>query len=86
MMIDGSMLPFEENIAISRRGPDSAHAVGLSVEGELGTIGQTDSEAEDGSNAIIYTNPDDALAFVESTAVDSLLSPSAPPMASIPRL
>ncbi|HEX3196479.1 MAG TPA: ketose-bisphosphate aldolase [Propionibacteriaceae bacterium] len=72
VMIDGSMLAFEENVAISRRVTDSAHAVGLSVEGELGTIGQTDSEAEDGSNTIIYTNPDDALAFVESTAVDSL--------------
>ncbi|HEX6758471.1 MAG TPA: ketose-bisphosphate aldolase [Propionibacteriaceae bacterium] len=72
VMIDGSMLPFEENVAISRRVTDSAHAVGLSVEGELGTIGQTDNEAEDGSNVIIYTNPDDALAFVELTAVDSL--------------
>ena len=72
VMIDGSMLPFEENVAVSRRVTDSAHAVGLSVEGELGTIGQTDNEAEDGSNVIIYTNPDDALSFVKSTAVDSL--------------
>jgi fructose-bisphosphate aldolase, class II len=72
VMIDGSMLPFEENVAISRRVTDSAHAVGLSVEGELGTIGQTDNEGEDGSNVIIYTNPDDAWSFVESTAVDSL--------------
>ena len=72
VMIDGSMLPFEENIAISKKVVDAAHAVGLSVEGELGTIGKTDDEAEDGSDAIIYTNPDDALAFVESTAVDSL--------------
>jgi fructose-bisphosphate aldolase class II len=72
VMIDGSMLRFEENVAISRRVTDSAHAVGLSVEGELGTIGQTDNEAEDGSNVIIYTNPDDASSFVESTAVDSL--------------
>jgi fructose-bisphosphate aldolase, class II len=72
VMIDGSMLPFEENIAISRNVVHAAHAVGLSVEGELGTIGQTDSQAEDGSDTIIYTNPDDALTFVESTAVDSL--------------
>jgi fructose-bisphosphate aldolase, class II len=72
VMIDGSMLPFEENIAISKKVVHAAHAVGLSVEGELGTIGKTDDEAEDGSDAIIYTNPDDALAFVESTAVDSL--------------
>jgi fructose-bisphosphate aldolase class II len=72
VMIDGSMLPFQENIAISRKVVHTAHTVGLSVEGELGTIGQTDSEAEDGSNAIIYTNPEDALTFVESTGVDSL--------------
>lgn len=72
VMIDGSMLPFEENIAISRKVVHAAHAVGLSVEGELGTIGQMDSQAEGGSGTIIYTNPDDALTFVESTAVDSL--------------
>ena len=72
VMIDGSMLPFEENIAISKKVVHAAHAVGRSVVGELGTIGKTDDEAEDGSDAIIYTNPDDALAFVESTAVDSL--------------
>jgi len=72
VMIDGSMLPFKENIAISRKVVHAAHAVGLSVEGELGTIGQTDSQAESGSDTIIYTNPDDALTFVESTAVDSL--------------
>jgi fructose-bisphosphate aldolase, class II len=72
VMIDGSMLPFEENIAISKKVVHAAHAVGLSVAGELGTIGQTDSQAEGGSDTIIYTNPDDALTFVESTAVDSL--------------
>jgi fructose-bisphosphate aldolase, class II len=72
VMIDGSMLPFDENIAISRKVVHAAHAVGLSVEAELGTIGKTDSQAEDGSDAIIYTDPDDALVFVESTAVDSL--------------
>src|SRR6218665_2769658 len=38
VMIDGSMLPFEKNIAITKRVVDTAHAVGLSVEGELGTI------------------------------------------------
>ena len=42
------------------------------MEGELGTIGQTDSEAEDGSERHHLHNPDDALAFVESTPVDSL--------------
>src|SRR3954468_7280311 len=71
-MIDGSMLPFEENIAISRRVVHAAHAVGLSVEAELGTIGKTDSEAEDGTDAIIYTDPADAVTFVRETGVDSL--------------
>jgi fructose-bisphosphate aldolase class II len=72
VMIDGSMLPFEENVAISRKVTETAHAVGLSVEAELGTIGKTDAEAEDGGDAIIYTNPTDAVTFVEATGVDSL--------------
>ena len=72
VMIDGSMLPFEENVALSRRVVDTAHAVGLSVEAELGTIGATDGEAEEGSEAIIYTDPQDAVTFVRATGVDSL--------------
>jgi fructose-bisphosphate aldolase class II len=72
VMIDGSMLPFEDNIALSKKVADTAHAVGLSVEAELGTIGKTDGEAEDGSDAIIYTNPEDAVTFVQATGVDSL--------------
>src|SRR2546421_354100 len=72
VMIDGSMLSFEDNVALTRKVVDTAHAVGLSVEGELGTIGKTDGEAEDGSHAIIYTDPDDALVFVRETGVDSL--------------
>jgi fructose-bisphosphate aldolase class II len=72
VMIDGSMLPFEENVSVTRRVVQAAHAVGLSVEGELGTIGKTDDEAEDGTAAIIYTEPDDAVRFVEETGVDSL--------------
>lgn len=72
VMIDGSMLPFEENIAITRQVVDIAHAVGVSVEGELGTIGKTDSEAEDGADTIIYTDPADAERFIAETGVDSL--------------
>lgn len=72
VMIDASMLPFEQNVALTRKVVDAAHAVGLSVEGELGTIGKTDGYAEDGSDRIIYTDPRDAAAFVEQTGVDSL--------------
>lgn len=72
VMIDGSMLPFDENVALSRKVVETAHAVGLSVEAELGTIGATDGEAEEGTEAIIYTDPQDALTFVRATGVDSL--------------
>jgi fructose-bisphosphate aldolase class II len=72
VMIDGSMLPFEDNVAISKKVVESAHAVGISVEGELGTIGKTDSEAEYGTDSIIYTVPEDAVSFVQRTGVDSL--------------
>jgi fructose-bisphosphate aldolase class II len=72
VMFDGSMLPFEENIALTKRAVEAAHAVGVSVEGELGTIGKTDSEAEDGAANIVYTDPDDAVRFVRETGVDSL--------------
>lgn len=74
VMIDGSMLPFEENVAITRRIVESAHAVGLSVEGELGTIGKLDEQAEEGVavSQITYTEPAQAVEFVERTGVDSL--------------
>ncbi len=72
VMIDASMKSFQDNVAISRKVADTAHAVGLSVEAELGTIGKTDSEAEDGSDTIIYTDPVDAVTFVRETGVDSL--------------
>ncbi len=72
VMIDGSLLPFDENVALSRKVAESAHALGLSVEGELGTIGANDSYAEAGAATIIYTDPDDAVTFVEQTGVDSL--------------
>ncbi|GIE95438.1 ketose-bisphosphate aldolase [Paractinoplanes rishiriensis] len=72
VMIDGSLKPFEENVAISKKVTDSAHVLGLSVEAELGTIGANDSYAEAGAAEIIYTDPDDAVTFVELTGVDSL--------------
>ena len=72
VMIDGSLKPFDENVAITRKVTESAHALGVSVEGELGTIGANDSYAESGAAEIIYTDPDDAVRFVEQTGVDSL--------------
>ncbi len=72
VMIDASAFPLEENIAISRRIVELAHPINVSVEGELGTIGTTGPEAEAGADVIIYTNPDDVVAYVEATGVDTL--------------
>lgn len=72
VMIDKSLAPFEENIAITKQVVDAAHAVGVSVEAELGTIGKADGYGEGGANEIVYTDPDDAIRFVRETGVDSL--------------
>jgi fructose-bisphosphate aldolase, class II len=72
VMIDASLLPFDENVALTRKVVEAAHAVGIQVEGELGTIGANDSYGESGAAEIIYTNVDDAVRFVEETGVDSL--------------
>jgi fructose-bisphosphate aldolase class II len=72
VMIDASLLPFDENVALTRKVVEAAHAVGVQVEGELGTIGANDSYGESGAAEIIYTNPADAVRFVQETGVDSL--------------
>jgi len=73
IMIDGSMLPFEENVEVTRRAVEMAHAVGLSVEGELGTIGQNDPGSHYvAPEEIIYTKAAEAATFIEATGVDSL--------------
>lgn len=72
VMIDGSLLSFEENIAECKKVVEAAHSVDVSVEGELGTIGSTDAQAETQGNQIIYTNSDDAVKFVKETGIDTL--------------
>ncbi|GAA2019279.1 ketose-bisphosphate aldolase [Nakamurella flavida] len=72
VMIDASHEPFEENIRVTQEVTRLAHAAGISVEAELGTIGATDGYAEAGSDDIIYTDPDMAAHFVQATGVDSL--------------
>lgn len=72
VMIDGSSLPFEENVKQTQEVVKLAHAVGVSVEAELGTIGDTGNNVEGGVSEIIYTDPEKAKEFVERTGVDSL--------------
>ncbi|NLY29867.1 MAG: class II fructose-1,6-bisphosphate aldolase [Firmicutes bacterium] len=72
VMIDGSQLPFEENIALVKRVADVAHAVGVSVEAELGKIGGTEDDIVVAEQDATMTNPDEAAEFVERAQPDLL--------------
>ena len=72
VMIDSSTTSFDDNIAITKKVVEAAHAVNVSVEAELGTIGATGNGGEAGTDNIIYTNPDDVVRFVDATNVDTL--------------
>lgn len=72
VMIDASHLPYEENVALTKKVVEVARPLGVSVEGELGTIGSTGDSYEGGANDIIYTDPEQAKDFVEKTGIDSL--------------
>lgn len=72
IMYDGSSLPFKENIAKTRAVVEYAHARGVSVEGELGTIGGTEEGVSVAEEDKQYTKPEDALRFVQETGVDAL--------------
>lgn len=74
VMIDASDKPLAENIAISRRVVEYAHAHGVSVEAELGRIGKADDEddIETDNDEELYTNPAEAQQFVRETGVDAL--------------
>ena len=70
VMIDGSSLPFEENVKLTKQVVDYAHERGVDVEGELGSLAGVE---DDVSNEVgHYTNPEQAAEFVRLTGVDSL--------------
>ena len=71
VMIDASLADYEDNIAITQQVVEIAHKVGVSVEAELGTIGNNGS-AEGGVAEIIFTDPEQAVDFVERTGIDTL--------------
>lgn len=70
IMFDGSSLTYEENVKRTAVVVAMAHAVGCSVEGELGHVGM--AVDSDDTNLDLYTNPDQALDFVNRTGVDAL--------------
>ena len=72
VMIDGSKLPLNENIAITKKVIDVAHAVGVSVEAELGKIGGTEDDIHVDAKDAFFTNPEEARIFVQETGVDAL--------------
>ncbi len=73
VMYDGSTLPFEENIANTAEVVRFAHACGVSVEAELGSLAAgTASHEGSASDIEMYTNPEEAEEFVRKTGVDAL--------------
>lgn len=72
VMFDGSALPYEENVAKTAEVVRLAHMVGVSVEGEIGTIGTMVNSDEGGVANVTYTNPEDVVDFVTRTGVDCL--------------
>lgn len=72
VMIDGSKYPFEENIELTKRVVDYAHNKGVVVEAELGKLAGVEDAVKVNAKDATYTDPDQAVEFVERTGVDSL--------------
>ncbi len=70
VMIDGSHLPFDENIALTRKVVEYAHPRGVWVEAELGKLAGVEEHVS--SDHSVYTDPDEAVEFVEKSGCDSL--------------
>jgi fructose-bisphosphate aldolase, class II len=72
VMIDASHASFDENIAITKRVVDRAHAKGISVEAELGMLGGVEEDIQVDEGHACLTNPTEAKEFVDRTGCDSL--------------
>ncbi|MBQ2895861.1 MAG: class II fructose-bisphosphate aldolase, partial [Oscillospiraceae bacterium] len=72
VMIDGSSKSFEDNIALTRQVVDYAHARGVTVEAELGTLAGVEDEVVVSAEDSSYTRPEDVEEFVSRTGCDSL--------------
>ena len=70
VMIDGSHLPYEENVALTRQVVEYAHKHDVSVEGELGVLAGIEDEVQ--ADHSTYTKPEEVEDFVKKTGVDSL--------------
>lgn len=72
VMIDGSKYPFEENIAITKKVVEYAHEKGVVVEAELGRLAGIEDAVNVSDRDAAFTDPDQAVEFVERTGCDSL--------------
>ena len=72
VMIDASLAPLEENIALTRRAVELAHAQGVPVEAELGHVGDSQIVASEELQQTYLTRVDEAERFVKETGVDAL--------------
>jgi tagatose bisphosphate family class II aldolase len=72
VMIDGSKLPYDENVSLVKRVVELAHGIGVAVEGELGRIGGTEDDLSIDEMEAVFTVPEEADAFVEATGIDTL--------------
>lgn len=70
VMIDGSHLPYEENVALTKKVCDYAHQYDVTVEGELGVLAGVEDEVS--SDHHTYTDPNEVIDFATRTGVDSL--------------
>src|SRR4051812_15451817 len=72
VMIDASHASFDENIAITRRVVDKAHAKGISVEAELGMLGGVEEDIKVDESHACLTNPNEAVEFIQRSGCDAL--------------
>jgi len=72
LMFDGSLLPFEQNVAITRKIVEVAKPVGVSVEGELGRVAGSEDKLKPEEVKALLTRPEEAAQFVKLTGVDAL--------------
>lgn len=72
VMIDGSSLPYEENVEVARKVAEYAHKYNVTVEAELGQLAGIEDEVNVSAEDASYTNPDQVEDFVKKTGVDSL--------------
>ena len=72
VMIDGSHLSYEENVAVTKRVVEYAHSKGVTVEGELGQLAGIEDDVKVKEEDASYTKPEQVLDFVTRTGVDSL--------------